>query len=743
MPAELFGYTLRAHQRQVMAYQGGRLAVSAVPGAGKTLTLALLAARIILDGRVDENSEVLVVTVQNSAVANISQRIRTILQSQGGFAAGFRVCTLHKLASDILRARQDLAGVQEGFAIVDQAESTRLMHQAADVWISGHRAQWLSYLQDASLAENSRVRDSWQKTTEELGRLTTKHCKHLRLSPEQASALCAGRTDIAPWLPIGIALYALYETYLRARSGLDFDDLIWRATDALRQDVTFVEGLRARWPYILEDEAQDSSPLQERILEELAGPVGNWVRMGDPNQSINSTFTSADPRYFRRFARRDGVQRQVLPQSGRCGQPIIDLANGLITWTDQHHRLTEIREMAFDPQRIVSTDKNDAQRNPLADECHIHIRRQPLVDLDAQATTVVHWASDYVRRYPQRTVAILCPAGFQGARIVEQLEAQATTPFEDLLRSTPRTRNVARVLGAVCAFLARPTNQSELGRLFGELAREEHLRPVPDATQVKRLRSLLNSLGPEQLLFPRGVTSLRDLLPPGAPLQDEDLAILEGFGERVARWTRARALPIDQLVLTVAQDLFQEEADLAVAHAAASSLASMSLMHMDWRLSDYTYELRQIARNKRSLAGLSIADAGHQSQPGTIVVTTMHRAKGLEWDAVFLICVDNLEFPDTCDDAFRDELYFLPGRSPAIEATRELERLAGTELAPPPERSAIEQSRLEYIAERLRLLYVAITRARRDLAITWSEKNGSRPVRQAQALVALQERVGS
>jgi len=740
MPTELYGYTLREHQQQVLAYDGGRLAVSAVPGAGKTLTLALLAAKIILSDQIDENAEVLVVTVQNSAVANISQRIRAILLAQGAFPAGYRVCTLHKLASDILRARQDLAGVEDGFSIVDRAESDRLMHQAADVWISGHRSEWLSYLQESEQAENPRVLDRWRNETERLGSTVAKHCKQLLLSPDQAQALCRARPTITPWLRIGVELYALYETYLRARSGLDFDDLICRATDALRQDDTFLTGLRARWPFILEDEAQDSSPLQERTLEALSGPSGNWVRVGDPNQSINSTFTSADPRYFRRFTRRTDIRRQVLPQSGRCGQPIIDLANALVAWTVAHHPLLTMRKMAFDEQRIIPTDPGDAQRNPPANECHVHIRAAGFPNLDEQADTIVRWACDYARRHPERTLAILCPAGFQGNRIVEALEKQQTTPFEDLLRSTPRTRNVARVLGAACSFLSRPTSPSELGRLFGALARDEQLAPSPDATQVKRLRALLNSLPAEQLLFPRGVAHLRDVLPPNAPLQEDDLAILQGFGDLAARWARGRALPIDQLLLSVAQDLFDQETDLAVAHTAASALGSMALLHMDWRLADFADELKQIARNKRSLAGLSITDAGHQSQPGTVAVTTMHRAKGLEWDAVFCICIDSLEFPESCEDAFRDQLYFMPGRSPRVEATFELDRLVGAERLGDQGRSAVEQSRLAYIAERLRLLYVGITRAQRDLAITWSQKNGGRVVRQAQAITHLQER---
>ena len=129
----LFGYRLRPDQADVLDYQGGLAAVSAVPGSGKTLTLSLLAARLIVEGRIGNQGEVLVVTVQNSAVDNIGQRIRGILEEQGLPPVGFRVCTLHKLAADILRQRLDLAGVEEGFAIIDRWRGGAPMHNAPTV----------------------------------------------------------------------------------------------------------------------------------------------------------------------------------------------------------------------------------------------------------------------------------------------------------------------------------------------------------------------------------------------------------------------------------------------------------------------------------------------------------------------------------------------------------------------------------------------------------------------------------
>ena len=128
------------------------------------------------------------------------------------------------------------------------------------------------------------------------------------------------------------------------------------------------------------------------------------------------------------------------------------------------------------------------------------------------------------------------------------------------------------------------------------------------------------------------------------------------------RWLEAVTLPIDQLVLTLAQDIFTEAADLALAHKLALVLRKAADDHTEWRLPELTAELAVIAKNERRFIGFSADDSGFDPEQhrGKVVVTTMHKAKGLEWDRVYLMSVNNYDFPSNQpNDRFISERWFL------------------------------------------------------------------------------------
>jgi len=128
----------RPSQKKVLAFTGGKMGISAVPGSGKTHTLAVLAAQLVATG-VDDNQEVLVVTLVNSAVDNFKQRINQLVSQRGLLTNfGYRVRTLHGLAHDIVRERPGLVGLSEDFGIIDEREADAVREEAVEAWLRAH-----------------------------------------------------------------------------------------------------------------------------------------------------------------------------------------------------------------------------------------------------------------------------------------------------------------------------------------------------------------------------------------------------------------------------------------------------------------------------------------------------------------------------------------------------------------------------------------------------------------------------
>jgi DNA helicase-2/ATP-dependent DNA helicase PcrA len=207
--------------------------------------------------------------------------------------------------------------------------------------------------------------------------------------------------------------------------------------------------------------------------------------------------------------------------------------------------------------------------------------------------------------------------------------------------------------------------------------------------------------------------------------REEVITELNDFRVHVRRWLEAVTLPIDQLVLTLGQDIFTEAADLALAHKLALVLRKAADDHPEWRLPELTAELAVIARNERRFIGFSADDSGFdpEQHKGKVVVTTMHKAKGLEWDRVYLMSVNNYDFPSNQpNDRFISEKWFLRSNlNLEAEALAQLTAATSTsEYDWYEEGAATLASRVDYVKERLRLFYVGITRAKKELIVTWN-----------------------
>lgn len=153
----------RPSQAEILEYKAGKMGISAVPGSGKTHTLSYLAAQLILNGSIQNNQEILIVTLVNSAVDNFSTRISGFVSAAGLLTnVGYRVRTLHGLAHDIVRERPDLAGVSDQFSIIDDVESYRMIDLISTGYTREHpEVAGFLLKPDADLTAYSRAKNAW------------------------------------------------------------------------------------------------------------------------------------------------------------------------------------------------------------------------------------------------------------------------------------------------------------------------------------------------------------------------------------------------------------------------------------------------------------------------------------------------------------------------------------------------------------------------------------------------------
>ncbi len=716
----------RPKQQEVLGYTSGRMGVSAVPGSGKTCTLSYLAAKLVASEVLEDDQEVLVVTLVNSAVDNFVSRVADFVQQRGLLPhIGYRVRTLHGLAHDIVRERPALVGLADDFQIVDERAADQILQGAVEAWLRSNPYAAESFL---SLDMEERklnwvLRDQWPRLVTNIALSLIKSVKDGQKTPDELRDSLDRFAQAFPLVEMGWAIYADYQRALAYRGAVDFDDLIRLALRALQLDPEYLRRLRHRWPFILEDEAQDSSLLQEEILKLLVGPNGNWVRVGDPNQAIYETFTTASPQFLRNFLKQAGVVARELPNSGRSTRSIINLANYLIDWSRGEHPVQMVRD-ALSLPRIEPTPPGDPQPNPPDCPDQVHLIAQkfaPGEELKAVADSLARWLPEH----QDQTVAVLVPRNERGFAVVSELKKRGLE-YVELLRSTRSTRETAGVLGNIVNYLGDPSSPVKLATVYSAWRRQYREDVYAKARLQSIVRALRKCRRVEDFLWPRvGRDWLAGLdLVAEATDIGEELLEFRGF---VRRWQGATLLPIDQLILTLAQDLFHEPADLAVAHKLAVVLRLVSESHPDWQLPQLTQELEVVARNERRFLGLSGDDIGFDPEryKGRVVVATVHKAKGLEWDRVYLMSVNNYNFPSALPhDSFISERWFVrDGLNLEAEALAQLEALRAED-ARYVEGEATRKARLDYAAERLRLLYVGITRAKKDLILTWNTGKG-------------------
>ncbi|MFW6022112.1 MAG: ATP-dependent helicase [Halanaerobiaceae bacterium] len=705
---------LRSGQIEVAQYREGHMAVPAVPGAGKTTVLAYLAASLIEEGYIGKG-KILIVTYMNSAVSNFRSRIGDYLEERGlSRNRGYDVRTLHSLALNILKEKPEYLLINEEFNIIDSSTKGIMIRQLIEEWIRDNNRRFIKYFDyDPNSYGYQKALQRWKENHfPSMIKAMIGQFKLHGLNREQIDELrkSYGEDSYLSW---AFSIYKEYDRLMHHQGMLDFDDLVMQAMNLLEKDDKLRKRLQEKYVYVFEDEAQDSNVLLGKILSLLAGKEGNLVRVGDSNQAIMGTFTSADPQIFRDYADRDDVDKRSILYSSRSTIDIIALANHLVKWTVEKHPQQEARN-ALEEKYIYPVGDDDPFPNPVTDGYTIAAR--VFNRSTDEISNIASYAAKHAEKNPDNTIAILMPSNYLMDSFVEELEKNEAK-YEKLSEQTKERLKTIEDFKKVLFYLAEPGREDALIEVLKEVLLTEYLDEDSESEfEGDFIDKLFKQYSAEEVVYPIGglvrfEEYIRGIIP------DEVVYKFKKIIERLRLWIDASvSIPPDELVLLIAEQMGLSEEELAVAQNIALQIKVELDANPHWKLHEIADELPRLEDSFNQFARKIYERKGYEPHPGVITLTTFHKSKGLEWDTVYVTYLSDDNFPSSVDDRFRSDYYYLQDdfSNPTALARASLENLIYSNQIDDPQNKA----KIDFINERLRLLYVAITRAEKNLLLS-------------------------
>ena len=609
-------------QKEAMLCTEGPLLIIAGAGSGKTRVLTHRIAWLIESGITDP-WHILAITFTNKAAGEMRQRVDSLVKEG---ADQVWVATFHSTCVRILRRFIDRIGYENGFTIYDTDDQKTLMKQVfKDLRIDLRSFRERNVLAAISSAKNELIGpDAFAK--EAVG------------YAEEKQAEC----------------YREYQKRLHKNNALDFDDLIMMTVKLLKACPDVLDYYRNRFRYILVDEYQDTNTAQFRLVELLAGGHRNLCVVGDDDQSIYK-FRGANIENILNFEEAfPGAKVVKLEQNYRSNGNILEAANSVIRnnrgrrdkklWTEQETG-EKIRVMRFE----TAQDEADAVSSEIL-----------------KASGGIHYSS----------FAVLYRTNAQ-SRLLEEKFVTKGIPYQLVGGVNFYQR---REIKDVLAYLRTIANGSD------DIAVRRILN-VPK-------RGIGNTTADKIADFAaaNGISFWQGLLDaPGAGIAGRADAKIRKFTDMIEEFRRKSAdMPLDKLIAMVAADSgyiesLKEEGEIEAESRIEnideliSKAASYEAEGQD--LSDRTEEglpadlplLNRFLEEVSLVADIDSLDEDSEK----VTLMTLHAAKGLEFDEVYMTGMEDGLFPG----------------NRSIDDPKELE-------------------------EERRLCYVGITRAKRRLTMT-------------------------
>ena len=572
-------YVAELNEQQLAAVTspGGAALVIAGAGSGKTRTLTYRVAWLLENGVKPWN--ILLLTFTNKASREMTGRVSELL---GPDAEGIWGGTFHSIGNRILRRHAETIGFRPGFSILDREDQTDLLKSVAN---------------DAGVPRDKRFPKP--DVLAELFSLSSNTGEPLEQVVHDRFGYFEGITDAI------VSVRSAYERRKCAANAMDFDDLLIRTNQLLREHPEVGEHYREQFRHVLVDEYQDTNLVQADLVDLLGSKHGNVMVVGDDAQSIYS-WRGANFENILNFGKRyDSAATYRIETNYRSVPGILEVANAAIRGNvRQFEKNLRAWRQAGGRPVLAELPTNNYQASYVA---------QQILELNRQGLEF-------------REMAVLYRAHFHSMEIQLELTRRGI-PFE--VTSGLRFFEQAHIkdVAAFLKFAVNPTDETAFRRMV-------RLLPGVGEKTADTLWSIVQA----------GVASaapfgevLRMAKPPAraAKIWEQLAATLDEIAPE--RKPIAPDLAIESVMEAFYEDYMKAE------------FANFENRREDLRtLGGYARQFSSTDEFLAQLALLTNVDGAGTRQDGEtdrVVLSSVHQAKGLEWRAVFVVWLSEGMFP--------------------------------------------------------------------------------------------------
>lgn len=576
---------MNPQQEEAVKTTEGPLLIMAGAGSGKTRVLTHRIAYLIVEKQVYP-SNILAITFTNKAAREMRDRIDALLGS--GISESMWVSTFHSMCVRILRRNIDRIGISKNFTILDSSDQlTAIKNVFKQLNIDTKRYDPRTVLSTISSAKNECI------TAEEYKKITNSHNPYEKIIGD---------------------VYEEYEKTLRKNQSLDFDDLIMMTITLFERVPDVLEYYQNKFQYIHVDEYQDTNHSQYKLVKMLASKFKNICVVGDSDQSIYK-WRGADIRNILSFEK-DYPNANVilLEQNYRSTKRILQAANDVISNNESRYP-KKLRTDNPEGEKIVFYTARDER-----DEAQFVVKTIKEL-MEKEGRSLKDFAILYRTNAQSRAMEeVLVKSNLQytivgGTKFYDRKEIKDLLAYLRLIANNDDDLSLARIINEPKRSIGPST--------FDKIA----TYAIENDISIFKAFNDISSIG----LTPRAMNAIekfRELIEGLTKMQDY-LSVTE-LVEEVIEKSGYRAMLEKENTIESQSRLENIEEFLSVTKAFEERSDDKSLVAF---LTDLAL-----------IADIDSLDQESDSKE-SIVLMTLHSAKGLEFPVVFIIGMEENIFP--------------------------------------------------------------------------------------------------